>query len=251
MFFVDLVKHYANVLPPTIAKKKVDTERKVPLRKRTAPVDMRMSRSRLSAGTEARDWLANQRVQGNVPPPIQPPVPPVPQPAQAPAPPMSPAPQPQASEPEPGSISTPPVAEVLQVPPPPPLPSSVKPTPAPEPPKLAAPVPVPAARMVNTDAPSRPAFKSPPPKMTNCPQGLPSPRHRQSPNADRLRLPPLRHLLRFRQYPRLNVVIVARRAQMLGAPVALACARHQTPPRHLPPPLAVLRRPSLRAKKRH
>ncbi|KAF8273068.1 hypothetical protein EI94DRAFT_1795447 [Lactarius quietus] len=29
-FFVDLVKHYEDVLPPTIAKKKADTERKVP-----------------------------------------------------------------------------------------------------------------------------------------------------------------------------------------------------------------------------
>jgi hypothetical protein len=114
MFFVDLVKHYADVLPPTIAKKKADTERKVPLRKRTAPVDMRISRARLSAGTEARDWLANQRAQGNVPPPVPPPAPPVP-------------PAPQVSEPAP--TSTPPVAQPLQVPPPPPLPE-VKPIPA-------------------------------------------------------------------------------------------------------------------------
>lgn len=160
MFFVDLVKHYADVLPPTIAKKKVDTERKVPSRKRTAPIDMRMSRSRLSAGTEARDWLANQRVQGNVPPPVPPPpVHPVP-------PPSPPVPAPQASEPVP--TSTPPVAQDLHVPPPPPL-SSVKPTPAPEPPKLAAPVPVPAARAVNPDAPSRPVFKSPPPEDDELP----------------------------------------------------------------------------------
>jgi len=161
MFFVDLVKHYADVLPPTISRKKVDTERKVPFRKRTAPVDMRMSRTRLSAGTEASDWLAIQRAQGNVPPPVPPPVP---QPAQPPAEPVPPAPQ--ASEPAP--TSAPQVAQVLQVPPPPPL-TSVKPTPAPEPPKLAAPVPVPAARTVNPDAPSRPVFKSPPPEDDELP----------------------------------------------------------------------------------
>ena len=148
--------NYADVLPPTIAKKKVDTERKVPSRKRTAPVDMRMSRTRLSAGTEAKEWLANQRAQGNVPQPVPPPVAPVPQPV----------PAPQASEPAP--TSTPSVAHALQVPPPPPL-TSVKPTPAPEPPKLAAPVPVPAARAVNPDAPSRPVFKSPPPEDDELP----------------------------------------------------------------------------------
>ena len=162
MFFVDLVEHYTDVLPPTIAKKKVDTERKVPSRKRTAPIDMRMSRTRLSAGTEARDWLAHQRAQGNVPQPVPPPIPPVPQPAQQPAPPVPPALP--ASEPAP--TSTPPVAQVVQVPPP--LPS-VKPTPAPEPPKLVAPVPVPAARVANLDAPSRPVFKSPPPEDDELP----------------------------------------------------------------------------------
>src|SRR5258708_20257766 len=73
MFFVDLVNHYADVLPATIAKKKVDTERKVLLRKRTAPIYMRMSRPRLSAGTKAKDCLPNQRSQTNIPPPIPPP----------------------------------------------------------------------------------------------------------------------------------------------------------------------------------
>ena len=162
MFFVDLVEHYTDVLPPTIAKKKVDTERKAPFRKRTAPIDMRMSRSRLSAGTEARDWLAHQRAQGNVPPPVPPPIPPLPQPAQQSAPPVPPAPP----APEPARTSTPPVAQVVQVQP---LLPSVKPTPAPEPPKLVAPVPVPAARVANPDAPSRPVFKSPPPEDDELP----------------------------------------------------------------------------------
>ena len=155
MFFVDLVNHYADVLPPTIAKKKADTERKVPLRKRTAPIDMRMSRSRLSAGTEARDWLANQRAQGNIPPPVPPPAPSVPL-------------APQVSEP--ATTSAPPTAQPIHVPPPPPLPE-VKPTPAPapEPPKLAAPVPVPAAPAVNANIPTRPVFKSPPPEDDELP----------------------------------------------------------------------------------
>ena len=155
MFFVDLVNHYEDVLPPTIAKKKADTERKVPLRKRTAPIDMRMSRSRLSAGTEARDWLAVQRAQGGVPPPAPPPVP---VPAVPPPPPL----------PEPALTSKPPVSQPLQVPPPPPLPV-VKPTPAPEPPQLVAPVPVPAVRAANPNIPARPAFKSPPPEDDDLP----------------------------------------------------------------------------------
>jgi hypothetical protein len=153
IFFVDLVNHYVDVLPPTIAKKKADTERKAPLRKRTAPVDMRMSRSRLSAGTEARDWLANQRAQGNIPPPVPPPAPTVP---------------PVSKVSEPAPTPTPPVAQPLQVPPPPPLPE-VKPTPAPGPPKLAAPVPVPAAPAVKPDVPTRPVFKSPPPEDDELP----------------------------------------------------------------------------------
>ena len=156
MFFMDLVNHYADVLPSTIAKKKADTERKVPIRKRTAPIDMRMSRARLSAGTEARDWLAIQRAQGNVPPPVPPPALPV-----------SPT---QVSEPAP--TSTPPTAQPIQVPPPPPL-TEVKPTPAPtpapEPPKLAAPVPVPAATAGNSNIPTRPVFKSPPPEDDELP----------------------------------------------------------------------------------
>jgi len=152
MFFVDLVNHYEDVLPPTIAKKKADTERKLPLRKRTAPVDMRISRTRLSAGTEARDWLAIQRAQGGVPPPAPPPVPSVPPP-----PPL----------PEPAPTSKLPVSQPLQVPPPPPLPV-VRPTPGPPPP-LVAPVPRPAVPAANPNIPARPAFKSPPPEDDDLP----------------------------------------------------------------------------------
>lgn len=76
MFFIDLVDLYKDLIPPTIAKKKNETERRMPIRKRTAPVDLRMSRSRLSVGTEARDWLLQQRLSGKIPAPS--PVPAVP-----------------------------------------------------------------------------------------------------------------------------------------------------------------------------
>ncbi|THH06841.1 hypothetical protein EW146_g9491 [Bondarzewia mesenterica] len=71
-FFVDLVKCYEEIIPPTIVKKKRESERKVPIRKRTAPIDLLMSRSRLSVGTDAREWLANQRANGSVLPPVPP-----------------------------------------------------------------------------------------------------------------------------------------------------------------------------------
>ena len=46
---MDLVNHYSEILPPTIAKKKRDSDRPIPVKKRTAPIDLRVSRSRLSA----------------------------------------------------------------------------------------------------------------------------------------------------------------------------------------------------------
>lgn len=61
VFFLDLLKNYSNILPPTIAKKQRESERRVPVRKRTAPVDMRMSRGRISVGTPTREILAAQQ----------------------------------------------------------------------------------------------------------------------------------------------------------------------------------------------
>lgn len=61
MLFLDLLKNYENVLPPAIAKKQRESERRVPLRKRTAPVDMRMSRGRISVGAPTREILAAQQ----------------------------------------------------------------------------------------------------------------------------------------------------------------------------------------------
>ena len=61
MLFLDLLKNYDKILPPTIAKKQRESERRVPIRKRTAPVDMRMSRARISVGAPTRELLAAQQ----------------------------------------------------------------------------------------------------------------------------------------------------------------------------------------------
>ncbi|KAL5513060.1 RGA8 [Sanghuangporus vaninii] len=64
--FIDLLKHFDAVLPPTIARKKRESDRKIPLRKRTRPVDMRMSRSRLSVtNVDTREILEEQMVARN------------------------------------------------------------------------------------------------------------------------------------------------------------------------------------------
>ncbi|KAI0058993.1 hypothetical protein BV25DRAFT_1890544 [Artomyces pyxidatus] len=165
MFFIDLIKYYSDILPPTIAKKKNETERKVPLRKRTAPVDMRMSRSRLSVGADAREWLAVQRASGNVPPPV-PPIPSAAAPAAVPPPPPVPAPvaKPEAIQPAEEHTPSPVVAPTpipAYVPPPPPL--------------------------TESDVPTRPRFKSPPPETDDLP---PRPTKFKEPDLDDVSPPP-------------------------------------------------------------
>ncbi|KAF8141613.1 hypothetical protein EV363DRAFT_1392059 [Boletus edulis] len=61
LLFLDLLQNYERILPPTIAKKQRESERRVPVRKRTAPVDMRMSRGRISVGAPTREILAAQQ----------------------------------------------------------------------------------------------------------------------------------------------------------------------------------------------
>ncbi|KAI9461462.1 hypothetical protein HD554DRAFT_1510485 [Boletus coccyginus] len=56
-FFVN----YDKILPPTIAKKQRESERRLLIRKRIAPVDMRMSRARISIGASTRERLAAQQ----------------------------------------------------------------------------------------------------------------------------------------------------------------------------------------------
>jgi len=78
VLFIDLLKHYHELLPPTILRKKRESERKVPIRKRTALIDMRLSRSRISVGADAKQLLVAQQAaaQGvKSPPPPPPPVP--------------------------------------------------------------------------------------------------------------------------------------------------------------------------------
>ncbi|TFY76207.1 hypothetical protein EWM64_g7805, partial [Hericium alpestre] len=193
MFFIDLIKYYTQILPPTIAKKKRDSERKVPIRKRTAPIDMRMSRSRLSQGTEARDWLLAQRAAGQVPPAV-PPLPIGASTAAAAPPPVAPAepapvPKP-VSEPVPESptnleIPAAPVAELQSSP----MEEFHDPEPVPE---VPAPVPVPAPApsppAADPDVPPRPSFKTPPPEDDEPPR----PAAFKEPDLDDVSPPPTR-----------------------------------------------------------
>lgn len=66
VLFLDLLKNYDDIIPPTIVKKKRESERRVPVRKRTAPIDMRMSRSRISVGGPTREILAAQQLAQKV-----------------------------------------------------------------------------------------------------------------------------------------------------------------------------------------
>ncbi|KAF8216353.1 hypothetical protein K438DRAFT_1797082 [Mycena galopus ATCC 62051] len=178
LLFIDLVKNYIAIIPPTLARKKRESERKIPLRKRTAPVDMRLSRSRISVGADTKQLLAAQQVAQN--PSLHkasrsidanaPPVPPLP-----PMPPTLPAVQESVPPPPPPPVATPPVTTPA-VPPPPPLPTAAKPLDVPPPPPLPAsvaspapstpfvPPPPPPVLRAATDAPARPAFKEPPPE---------------------------------------------------------------------------------------
>ncbi|KAF9072244.1 hypothetical protein BDP27DRAFT_1320622 [Rhodocollybia butyracea] len=153
LLFIDLVKDYDAIIPPTIVRKKRESERKIPLRKRTAPMDMRIHRSRLSTGVDAKQLLAAQHAAQNPagrtksPPPV-PPMPSIP------APPPILSPQPIAPPP-------PPPPAVVSTPPPPPA--------IPPPPPLASAPPA-------NDAPPRPSFKTPPPEDDDLPPRPFSPR---------------------------------------------------------------------------
>ncbi|KZS94423.1 hypothetical protein SISNIDRAFT_42434 [Sistotremastrum niveocremeum HHB9708] len=95
LFFIDLIKYYTELMPPVLARKKRESDRPMPVRKRTRPVDVRMSRSRLSqGGQDLRKAMEAQMTARGIspshvgslpsPPPIQqvldpiPPVPPLP-----------------------------------------------------------------------------------------------------------------------------------------------------------------------------
>lgn len=75
---MDLMKKYDKILPPALLKKKRESDRKVPVRRRTRPVDMRMSRSRISAGMDLKEMQAKQLAQRNGKPVTPPPLPALP-----------------------------------------------------------------------------------------------------------------------------------------------------------------------------
>ena len=63
VLFVDLIQHYDRLLPPTLAKKKRESERKIPQRKRTAMVDMRMRRSNISEVSDLKEAIIQQNTR--------------------------------------------------------------------------------------------------------------------------------------------------------------------------------------------
>ncbi|KAK4684344.1 hypothetical protein P7C73_g5840, partial [Tremellales sp. Uapishka_1] len=59
LFLADLITLYSSVFPPLVEKKKKDVDRVMPVRKRTALVDQRISRSRLSYEQDPQEVLAS------------------------------------------------------------------------------------------------------------------------------------------------------------------------------------------------
>ncbi|EKM49960.1 uncharacterized protein PHACADRAFT_264420 [Phanerochaete carnosa HHB-10118-sp] len=200
LLFIDLLSKYAAILPPTVEKKKREFERKVPVRKRTRPTDMRMSRSRISAGADLKELQAQALAQRGLKVKSEPTVPPVPaisdmhkDAQQLPSPDQSATSESSAvtvsDEPE----SQPPHDEIAardngspdysRIPPPPSKEQSVDFSKIPPPPPLAsrspvsqvqAPVSKPPVDMPpvfkepppeDEDLPPRPMFKEPPPEL--------------------------------------------------------------------------------------
>ncbi|TFK25622.1 hypothetical protein FA15DRAFT_735906 [Coprinopsis marcescibilis] len=204
LLFTDLIQNYDAILPVTIERKKRESGRKVPMRKRTVMVDMRMKRSRISVdmGKNPQALLAQQKAAQDpnfakslkspelynrtgaptiittpadkaVPPPPPPPGPLVPPP-----PPLGSVIQ-RIGTPQP---PPPPPPVFPAVPPPPPIAAAV--TPPPPPPGFpVVPPPPPLAGVVATTPPvqfkeppreveglpPRPSFKEPPPENNDQP----------------------------------------------------------------------------------
>ena len=148
-FFLDLLKHYDVLIPPTLAKKKRESERKAPVRKRTALVDMRLSRSRINIGADTRQLLAAQQIAQN--------------PSLAPK---------SVKSPELSSVPLPTVVSDVQQPLPPPAPVSKPITPPPPPAVVPSfmppPPPPPLAAREDSDL-HRPKFKDPTPEFDSLP----------------------------------------------------------------------------------
>lgn len=87
--FIDLVKNYDEILPPTIVRKKRESDKPLPMRKRTALVDQRINRR--SVASDPKQLLHAREAQIRAPSPSPsrsafPPVPPPPSASTAPAP---------------------------------------------------------------------------------------------------------------------------------------------------------------------
>lgn len=80
LFLTDLITLYSAVFPPLIEKKRAEADRVMPVRKRTALVDQRISRSRLGSEQDAQVLLERQHQLQNPPKQLSPSVPPVPLP---------------------------------------------------------------------------------------------------------------------------------------------------------------------------
>ena len=64
VLLMDLILHYEEILPPTLARKKRESDsRPLPIRKRTRPVDQRLRRSRLSEGGLDPQKLLEQQLE--------------------------------------------------------------------------------------------------------------------------------------------------------------------------------------------
>ncbi|KAF7770556.1 hypothetical protein Agabi119p4_6530 [Agaricus bisporus var. burnettii] len=174
LLFIDLLKNYTVLLPPTITRKKRESERKVPIRKRTAPIDMRLSRSRISIGADTKQLLAAQQAAQN--PSLNkivksPPLPPLPSPQKLhdslqsvapPPPPPQVLQQLQAHE-NVGAPPAPPVLEKPKTPPPPPFLHQSPVSDLPPRPQFKEPPPE------SDDLPPRPTFKEPAPEVDVTP----------------------------------------------------------------------------------
>lgn len=190
---IDLLQHFTEILPPTIARKKRESDRKVPIRKRTAPVDLRLSRSRLSVGIDPHELLEAQMVAKNPamkraasPAPPLPPLPtsdpepptqavPRPPPVQNTAATMPQIPPPPPVIPPPPPLNQP-VVTPLNIPPPPPL--NIPPPPPLVAPRAVAPAPPPPVIPVESPPPPRPNFREPSPEVDSAP---PMPRFKSPP----------------------------------------------------------------------
>jgi hypothetical protein len=67
LFFADLIHLYSEILPPLVERKKRESERVMPTRKRTTIVDQRISRSSLTDGADPQELLGLQHLKQNPP----------------------------------------------------------------------------------------------------------------------------------------------------------------------------------------